>query len=183
MIGPYFDPLGETEPHTTEYILTVFCPPCPSPRWLPDIFTRPGPSQNPNVGSKYTIRPSDYNPARPNYDNFELRHLADMKKKTVKITSAYFPAHMRCKHVMNNEHVENDEHAENDDHVEDKHSCDKGCYVLEMGGDVSRWTCEDEECEGHVYCGSVMKDPKGRACFGTKGTFRKKSARMVCIER
>lgn len=158
MLGPYFDPLGETEPHTTKYTLTVLCPPRPPPRWLPAIFTRPGPSKNPNVGTKFVIRPSDYNPANPNYDCFERRHLAQMKAKTVTITSAWFPADMRCEHVQN------------------RHDCEEGCYVLEKGGDVGRWSCKREDCEGHVYCGRVWEDGDGRACFGKKG------ARMVCIK-
>lgn len=156
MMGPYYDMLGEYEPHTTKYTLTVLCPPRPPPRWLPAIFTRSGPSK-PNVGTAYTIRPSNYNPAAPNYDNFELRHLDDMAPKTVKIISAWFPADMRCEHVQNN------------------HKCEEGCYVLEKGGSVSRWRCQREDCEGHVYCGLVMEDRKGVACFGKTGE------RMVCV--
>jgi hypothetical protein len=158
MMGPYFDMLGETEPHATKYTLTVLCPPRPPPRWLPAIFTRSG-SSTPNVGTTYTIRPSDYDPANPNHDCFELRHLRDMPSKTVKLISAWFPAEMRC------------------DHVYDGHSCGEGCYVLEKGGEISRWRCKREDCEGHVYCGRVLKDSNGVACFGKKG------ARMVCIQR
>lgn len=160
MMGPYFDMLGETEPHTTKYTLTVLCPPRPPPRWLPVFFTRPGPSK-PNVGSTYTIRPSDYDPANPNYDCFELRHLDNgtMTPKIVKTISAWFPADMRCEHVYEGK------------------ECVKGCYVLEKGGDIRRWSCQREDCEGHVYCGRVLRDAKGRVCFGEKGK------RMVCIER
>lgn len=150
--------LGETEPHTTKYTLTVLCPPRPPSRWLPSIFTRPGPS-TPNVGATYTIRPSDYDPVNPNYDCFELRHLRDMQSKTIKLISAWFPADLRC------------------DHVYKGYGCEEGCYVLEKGGEISRWRCEREDCEGHVYCGSVLKDRNGVACFGKKG------ARMVSIQR
>lgn len=158
MMGPYFDMLGETEPHTTKYTLTVLCPPRPPPRWLPAIFTRPGPS-TPNVGTTYTIRPFDYDPANPNYDCFDLRHLHDMSSKTVKLISAWFPADMRC------------------DHVYEGRSCKEGCYVLEKGGEISRWRCKRDGCEGHVYCGRVLRDANGVSCFGKKG------ARMVCIQR
>lgn len=157
MLGPYYDMLGEFEPHTTKYTLTVLCPPRPPPHWLPDIFTRPGPSK-PNLGTAYTIRPSDYNPADPNYNCFEWRHLEDMRQKTVTIRSGWFPADLRC------------------EHVQEGHKCEQGCYVLEKGGRVSRWRCSREDCEGHVYCGRVAKNHRGVACFGKKG------ARMVCIE-
>ncbi|KAJ8115741.1 hypothetical protein OPT61_g2673 [Boeremia exigua] len=153
--GPYWDMVGEFEAHTTKYTLTVQCPPRPLPDWLPAIFTRPGPSK-PNVGTAFTIRPSDYNPSNPNYNLLEFRHLKDMDSKTIKIISDNFPADLRC------------------DHVSDKHHCERGCYVLEKGGNVSRWTCAREDCEGHVYCGLVKKTSSGTACFGKKG------ARMVC---
>lgn len=158
MLGPHFDPLGETEPHTTKYTLTVLCPPRPPPHWLPAIFTRP-PAERPNAGTTYRIRPSDFDPVKPNYDCFELRHLGDMTSKTVKITSAWFPTDMRCEHI----------------HTEYK--CEEGCYVLEKGGDLKRWVCKRQDCEGHVYCGRVIKDGKGVACFGKKGE------RMVCVQR
>lgn len=81
-----------------------------------------------------------------------------MAAKTVTLISAHFPADLRC------------------EHVQDEQKCEKGCYVLEKGGKVSRWRCKREDCEGHVYCGRVMKDDEGFACFGKKG------ARMVCVE-
>lgn len=158
MLGPHYDMLDDYEPHTTKYTLTIFCPPRPPPRWLPAVFTRPA-LPKANTGTTYTIRPSDFDPANSNYDNFEFRHLDDMKVKTVEIISAYFPADMRCQHVQKTT------------------KCDHGCYVLEKGGEISRWDCKREDCEGHVYCGSVMRDHKGVACFGKKG------ARMVCVER
>ena len=108
---------------------------------------------------KYTKCPSGYDPVEPSYDCFELCHLDDMTRKTVKIISAGFPAHMRCEHVR------------------EGHMCDQGCYVLEKGGDIGRWSCKRKDCEGHVYCGRVLKNREGVACFGEKG------ARMVCIER
>lgn len=157
MMPPYYDPLDEFEFHTTKYTLTVRCPPRPPPRWLPAIFTRPGPSK-PNTGTTFTIRPSDYNPANPNYDCFEWRHLSDMRQKSVVIMSGWFPADLRC------------------DHTHEGHKCEEGCYVLEKGGRASRWRCTREDCEGHVYCGPVLKTSTGTACFGKKG------ARMVCIE-
>lgn len=158
MLGPHYDMLDDYEPHTTKYTLTVLCPPRPSPHWLPKIFTRSSLPKS-NVGTAYTIRPSDYNPANPNYDNFTFRHLDDMMPKTVHIISAWFPADMRCRHVQKG------------------CKCEVGCYVLEKGGEISRWHCKRGDCEGHVYCDRVMEDRNGVACFGKKG------ARMVCVER
>lgn len=159
-IPPYFDPLGETEPNTTVYTLTVLCPPRPPPRWVPKIFTRiPIPYKRSN-GATFSIRPSDYNHRNPNYDCFELRHLKDMKQMTVKVTSSLFLPEMRCAHVQNG-----------------SKTCDKGCYVLEKGGKIARWMCKRVGCEGHVYCGRVKENEHKIACFGRKGQ------RMVCLER
>ncbi|KAJ4991785.1 hypothetical protein SVAN01_02635 [Stagonosporopsis vannaccii] len=150
MLGPYYDMLGEFEPHTTKYTLTVLLPPRPPRKWLPAFLTRPSPSK-PNIGTAFTIRPSDYNPAHPNYSFFEWRHLEDMESKTVTIMSGWFPADLRC------------------DHVQGGHKCEEGCYVLEKGGENCSWYCSRKDCEGHVYCGRVAKDAGGTACFGKKG--------------
>jgi hypothetical protein len=152
-LGPYFDPLGETEPHTTLYTLEVYIPARPPPSWLPDIFTRPAPVRyNPNK-----LPQEDTN---PNLDCFESKHLDNIRTKTMTIQSAWFPPEMRCEHVQGGEK-----------------KCDQGCYFLEKGGKVSRWRCERVGCEGHVYCGRVEKDFLGQACFGEKGK------RMVCLKR
>jgi hypothetical protein len=153
-LGPYFDPLGETEPENTIYTLTVCCPPRPPPKWLPSFVTRT-PVTHPNTGAAYTIKPDDTN---PNLDCFEEKHLEDVRTKVIKLKRSLFPLSMRCVHVR------------------DKTTCDERCYFLEKGGVVSRWWCSEEKgCEGHVYCGRVKKDGEGNSCFGKKGE------RMVCI--
>lgn len=154
-LPPYYDPLGEYEPNTVIYTLTVRCPSRPPPKWLPSIFTRE-PVVYPKSGYAHTIKPVDTN---PDLDCFEYKHLDEMSVKTIDIRSAYFPAEMRCIHTQN-----------------ESRKCEKGCYVLEKGGDIRRWTCKREDCQGHVYCGLVKKDEEGRACFG------KKNNRMVCLE-
>jgi hypothetical protein len=154
-LGPYFDPLGETEPHTTLYTLTVYIPARPPPSWLPGIFTRPA-APRPSTGLQHKIPQEDGN---PNLDCFESKHLDDMRTKKITIQSAWFPPEMRC------------------EHVQDEKECDKGCYFLEKGGKVSRWRCKTAGCEGHVYCGPVEKDLMGQACFGEK------AKRMVCLRR
>jgi hypothetical protein len=152
----HFDPLGETEPENTVYTLTVRCPQRPPPKWLPSFMTRV-PVIHPNTGAAYTIKPDDTN---VNLDCFERKHLADMSTKIIKIKRSLFPLDMRCPHVRNST------------------TCDRGCYVLEKGGDISRQWCNKKRgCEGHVYCGRVKKDEQGNSCFGKKGV------RMVCIEQ
>ena len=155
MKNTHFDPLGETEPDNTIYTLTIRCPARPPPKYLPSFFTRT-PATYPNTGGAYTIKPDNTN---PNLDCFEAKHLDDMATKVIKIKSAWFPADMRCEHVQN------------------ARRCEEGCYVLEKGGDIWRWKCKREGCEGHVYEGRVKADGEGRVCFGKKGE------RMVCIER
>jgi hypothetical protein len=155
MAVPYFDPLGETEPNNTRYVLTFVVPPRPPPRWLPSIFKNK-PSTRSSDAVRHKLPASDDN---PNLDCFGLKDIRDLPKKTITIKSAWFPAEMRCAHVQKGL------------------LCGERCYFLEKGGDVARWKCETEDCEGHVYCGRVMKDDKGRSCFGKKGE------RMVCLER
>ena len=155
MSVPYFDPLGETEPNTTRYTLTVMVPPRPPPRWLPSIFTNK-PSTHPGKIDGHKLPESNSN---SNFDLFELKDIDVLATKAVAIKSAWFPAEMRCAHVQK------------------RRLCEQGCYFLEKGGDVTRWWCKREDCEGHVYCGRVMMDDEGRSCFGKKG------GRMVCLER
>jgi len=149
-----FDPLGETEPHNTVYTLAVRYPKRPTPKYLPAFLTRT-PFTYP-AGRSYTIRPDNTN---PNLDCFEEKHLDDMSTKKIKIKSAWFPADMRCAHVQK------------------ARVCEEGCYVLEKGGDIARWKCKREDCEGHVYESRVKSDDAGKVCFGKKGE------RMVCVER
>lgn len=148
-----FDPAGETEPDNTTYTLTVRCPKRPPPKYLPAFLTRT-PVNHPG-GRAYTIQPDETN---PNLDCFQEKHLESMPTKTVKIKSAWFPADMRCAHVQN------------------ARVCEEGCYVLEKGGDIARWKCKREGCEGHVYESRVKRDEDGKVCFGKKGE------RMVCVE-
>lgn len=161
--GPFWDPLGEYEPHDTVYTLLVFTPNRPSSSWLPDIFTRQ-PIKAPK-NKMHVIKSSQ----SPNFDRFGLFDLYDMKQKTIKIKSHNFPPEMRCSHIYGGK----------------AKVCDNGCYFLEKGGEVSRWHCKDGACEGHVYCDNVrghvacasnVEDREGIACFGKKGE------RMVCLE-
>jgi len=155
-MSAYFDPLGETEPNTTKYILTVLIPPRPPSRWLPSIFSNK-PSENTDlVAAAHKLPASNTN---PNFDLFELKDIDVLDTKTVIIRSAWFPCDMRCAHVQK------------------EYECKEGCYFLEKGGDVARWRCKREDCEGHVYCGKVMTDDEGKSCFGKKGQ------RMVCLEK
>jgi hypothetical protein len=153
-LGPYFDPLGETEPENTIYTLTVCCPPRPNPKWLPSFVTRT-PVTYPSTGATYTIKPDNTN---PNLDCFEQKHLEDMPTRVIKLKRSLFPLDVRCAHVRT------------------KTTCDKGCYVFEKSGGISRWWCKAKGCEGHVYCGRVKEDEVGSSCFGKKGE------RMVCVE-
>ncbi len=84
-----------------------------------------------------------------------------MEVKVVKIKAHYFPLDMRCSHVSQGR----------------ERKCDRGCYVLEKGGDAGSWTCKANDCEGHAYVGEVKKDDEGIACFG------KSKMKMVCIEK
>jgi hypothetical protein len=149
-----FDTLGETEPHTTIYTLTVRCPKRPPPKYLPAFLTRTPVTYSKN-GRTYTIQPDDTN---PNLDCFESKHLDSMSTKTIKIKSYRFPLDMRCAHVQN------------------ARICEEGCYVLEKGGWIARSKCKREDCEGHVYESRVKQDVDGKVCFGKKGE------RMACIE-
>ncbi|KAI0616656.1 hypothetical protein TUN199_11351 [Pyrenophora tritici-repentis] len=92
--SPYFDPLCETEPHTTLYTLTVFVPERPPPPWIPAFFTRKA-VRYPKNGSMYRIPPSDRN---KDLDCFEHWDLEEVPTETVVIKSAWFPAEMRCAH-------------------------------------------------------------------------------------
>lgn len=152
-LGQYWDPLGEYENHDTIYTLLVYTPPRPPPLYVPKFLLRDATP----ASRIHVIREPD-NP--PNYDCFERRHLDGMSAKIVKIKSHYFPAEMRCKHIYG---------------INEK-KCEQGCYFLEKGGDLRRWTCKSALCEGHVYSDKV-KGEEGVACFGKKGK------RMVCVER
>ncbi|KAH7080989.1 hypothetical protein FB567DRAFT_551754 [Paraphoma chrysanthemicola] len=155
-IAPYFDPAGEYEPANTIYTLTVRCPPRPPPKWLPDFVTRE-PYKPKNVGATYTIKPDNY--GKPNYDYFTVSEMNSMRVKTVTLKSWQFPPELRCAHVQISK------------------TCDRGCYILEKGGDHCRWRCRREGCQGHVFDRNVLTDGNGVACFGEKGK------RMVCSDR
>ncbi|USP80278.1 hypothetical protein yc1106_07552 [Curvularia clavata] len=141
-LGPYYDPLGEFEMHTTPYKLTVLVPPrLPLKQSLLNFIRTPS--------AKRTQDPSGYSP---------LKELSGLPQKTVVLKSAYFPWQMRCKHVKGN-----------DGFKQGVKGCKEGCYILEKGGDGANWKCAHEDCEGHVYCGDVLQDEEGRCCFGKKG--------------
>ncbi len=157
-LPPHFDPLGETEPHTTVYSLTVYTLPRPPPRWLPKIFTREPVFYNNEPGT-YKLPPGR-DPQKPQYDGFFLDDLEDMPTKVIKIKSCWFPAEMRCEHVQDG-----------------SKSCTEGCYVLDKGGEeASRFHCVREDCEGHGFSGQVVADEAGKKCFG------KKKERMVRLD-
>jgi hypothetical protein len=81
-----------------------------------------------------------------------LEDLDSLPIKPFTVQSAYFPPDMRCSHVIQTG------------------GCNQGCYFLEKGGNILRsWTCKREDCQGHVYEGSVRENRKGEACFGKKG--------------
>jgi hypothetical protein len=72
MSYPYFDPLGETEPHTTPYKLHVLYPPRTfNP--IPHLF--------PSASAATTTA-------------------APARRKTITLKSMYFPSFMRCSHVQ-----------------------------------------------------------------------------------
>ena len=77
----------------------------------------------------------------------------------MKVKAQYVPAELRCTHLSQGT----------------GRRCLNGCYVLEKGGELSRWQCNRSDCEGHVYVGKVKKDCDGIACFGKQGE------RMVCL--
>jgi hypothetical protein len=114
---------------------------------------------HPSIGLRHTIKPDDYGSKTPNYDDFSEKDLTKMPTKAVPLEAWQFPVEMRCAHVELNK------------------ECKEGCYVLEKGGDVSKWRCKRDDCEGHVYGRNVEKDEEGRSCFGKKGE------RMVCAVR
>ena len=154
----HFDPLGETEEHTTIYTFRVYVPHRPLPRLLRTILAhRNAPSADTAPAGEPSTAGTD-----PRYECFKLEHLEGLPTKTVRITASWFPPDMRCEHLNQNE----------------ARVCTQGCYFLERGGDgVFQWRCEREDCEGHVYCGETKKDEEGVVCFGMKGR------RLVCLER
>ncbi|KAF1954717.1 hypothetical protein CC80DRAFT_549898 [Byssothecium circinans] len=146
---PYLDPLNEYENHDTIYTLLIHIPPRPPPRYIPSFLTR-----TPVVASHHhVIKPNPLQSDPQTYDMFELRDLPDMKTKTVKIKAYQFTLGMRCEHVYGGNNK----------------VCQEGCYVLEKGGEVARWCCKRDDCEGHVFVGKVKKNEEGVACFGKKG--------------
>jgi hypothetical protein len=159
-LGQFFDPLGETEHQDTIYTLTVHKPLRPPPNYFPAIFTR-APVTYPKTGSTHTIKPDNYGSKTPNYDDFTELDLKNMPTKVVKLKAWQFPVAMRCAHVQPYK------------------KCEKGCYVLEKGGDVRRWSCKREDCEGHVYERSALTDGEGKACFGKKGVCYSGEARAL----
>jgi len=159
-MAPYFDPYNVTEPHTTLYTLGVYQPPRAPRRWLPQIFTRK-PVKYQKNGDTYLILPSDP-PGKLEYDCCLPEHLDSLPKKDITLQSAYLPVDFRCKHFNTPQKTP---------------GCTRGCYFLERGGDrVIRWRCKRIDCEGHVYCGNVLKDGEGKACFGKRGK------RIVCLD-
>jgi hypothetical protein len=88
---------------------------------------------------------------------YMLSDIDCLDTKSIKLKSSSFPPHMRCTHL--------DQNA----------TCTAGCYFLEKGG--AGWRCQREDCKGHLYSATVLKDKTGTACFGKKGN------RIVCIVR
>jgi hypothetical protein len=152
------DYLGEYEPHTTVYTLTVYTPPRPPPRWLPAFVTRENVSYKNYVPERdFMIRPD---PSHYPQGVFGPGRLRTMKTKQVKIRSQWFPAEVRCQHVQGK-----------------SKECDEGCYFLEKPIREYDTKCERGDCQGHVYGGETKKFGEGVSCFGKKGE------RLVAIVR
>lgn len=152
------DYLGEYEPHTTVYTLTVYTPPRPPPSWLPAFVTRE------NVSCKIHVPERDFRiqPDPSHYPRgvFGPSTLDTMKTKQLKLKSYYIPAEMRCQHLQGK-----------------STECNEGCYFLEKPIKDFHTKCERVDCEGHVFGGRTKNDGKGVACFGKKGE------RLVTIAR
>lgn len=155
-LGPYFDPLGETELEDTIYTLAVRRPPRPRPKWLSTFRSRTPVKYLNSPLSTYTIMPDETN---ANLDCFEEKHLEDMSRKHVKIKRALYPLEMRC------------------DHFKENKTCMSGCYVQEKGGHIWQKKCTRSDRAGHVYVGLVKEDEEKKSCIGKKGE------RLVCIEK
>lgn len=145
-----------------EYTLTVCIPERKPPSWAPDCWSRL-PTLKRNAALPYMIPRDEEKPNFPKYNGFEEKHLLGMKKKEVKISQ--WDLSVLCKHLKPG-----------------VYECKEACYVLEEGGKTSDWFCGrndgkgQNDCQGHVYCGSVVRDAEyDSACFGKKGK------RMVCI--
>ncbi|EUC30416.1 hypothetical protein COCVIDRAFT_107796 [Bipolaris victoriae FI3] len=157
---PSIDPLEEYEWSKLPYKLTVLVPPRPPRRWM---SLRPGGTSTRQNAHDIPELP------RPNshadFSRVSLEDLPGLPTKTVVVKSDAFPWDMRCRHSRGAHGA-----------AVGVRGCKGGCYVLEKGGEVSSWKCASSECEGHVYCGKVMKDKDGVCCFGKKGE------RLVCLE-
>lgn len=143
------DPLGEYEDQTTLYTLRILIPARPPGRFS-RFLHRPPPA---DFSTYMSVDPLSIPPP----GGLNNTSLSAMKSKTIKLKAWNFPLDFRCSHV------------------EDNRSCDRGCYVLERGGEEPDFKCSREDCEGHRWVGGKKKDGKNRICFGKKGD------RLVCI--
>ncbi|CBX99609.1 predicted protein [Plenodomus lingam JN3] len=151
----YFDPVGLTEPNTTPYTLTVYNPPRTSSRWLPSFLRSRSITSEKSSSAYMTL----LDETDPNPDCSKPEHLRDLPTKTITIKAFLFAPELRCMHLQQGATV-----------------CNQGCYFRERGGDEStRWRCERADCEGHMYCGLVLKDDNGKACFGEKAPIYEKN--------
>ncbi|KAJ5029126.1 hypothetical protein J3E72DRAFT_19774 [Bipolaris maydis] len=157
---PSIDPLQEYEWNKEPYKLTVLVPPRPPRRWM---SLKPSTSTRQNAHDIPELPRSN---SHADFSRVSLEDLPGLPRKTVVVKSDGFPWDMRCGHAR----VANGADM-------GVRGCKEGCYVLEKGGEVSGWKCASNHCEGHVYCGKVMKDKHGNCCFGKKGE------RLVCLER
>lgn len=160
-VGIPFDPLGEYEDHNTIYTLTVLIPEKIPGRFSQFINRRP-------VDYSYYESERDYRtggskfapPSKPSSHALGADDLAFMKAKVVKIKATHFPPDFRCAHVQTKER-----------------KCERGCYLLERGGEDPNWKCDRVDCEGHRYSGRRKEDGEGQWCFGKKGE------RLICVSR
>jgi hypothetical protein len=152
------DYLGEYEPHTIIYTLTVYTPPRAPPSWLPAFVTR----ENVSYKNYVPLRDFQIQPDPSQYPHGVIgpSSLDTMKTKQIKIKYHYIPAEMRCQHLQGK-----------------STECDKGCYFLEKPIKEFYTKCKRGDCEGHVFGGRTKKDGEGWACFGKKGE------RLVAIIR
>lgn len=150
---------------TDWYHLTICVPERKPPSWVPDCWSRLH-TLKPNAAIPYMLPRDEKEPNFPKYNDFHEKHLLGMKKKLVKISPRDLS--LLCKHLKAG-----------------ARECHNACYVLEEGQkgvNKSDRTCGrtdgkgQKDCQGHVYCGPVVRDAEYNfECFGKKGK------RLVCI--
>jgi hypothetical protein len=161
---PYHDPLNQYDNHDEVYTLKTYVParvPGTFRKWLhnnmnPAVRTGYDPAVDYRNGENQECQPLREKPQ----EALMPQDLPNMKFKTVKLMAYEFPLDFRCLHVQTGS----------------DRSCNKGCYLLERGGDGHPWKCKSQKCEGHRWNGGRKMSDKGAWCFGHKGK------RLVLLE-